>query len=162
MTAKPLKIIRRVAEAPKPAVAAPGVPAAKKKKAPLKLVTSASIKVKKSIEGILSGKTAKDAMIDAGYSENTAKNPGNNLFNTKVGQEELEPVVKQLLEHRDEILIQMRAAVGEADYGELARGLNVVIKNIQLLTGKPTGKVGFVLDQETQDAIKAVIGLNAG
>lgn len=120
-----------------------------------------SIKAQKAIEGIIAGKPAGKAMIDAGYSPNTAINPTNNLLGRSKIKDELDPFVKNLLAHRDEILIYMRSSVQDAEYGALSTGLNAVIKNIQLLTGRATGKIGFELPDDQAEAIKAVIMQNA-
>lgn len=156
--AKPLKIIRKVAEA-KPVNAQPG-PLTTAKKKPLKLVKPLSPRGQAAIQDILKGKPAKEAMINAGFSPKTAHNPSRNLLYQPGAKEEIDNFVKGLIHHRDEVMEAMRESYQDASYSELAMSLNNLIKNIQLLTGKATGKMGFDLPPEQAEAIKAIISIN--
>ena len=76
---------------------------------------------KRAMENIASGKykTLKDAMIDAGYSEETAKHPGTKLVEAKAVQSVMEPKYQALNSKLDETLSNAlencRRAVVEGD-----------------------------------------------
>lgn len=159
MHIKPLKIIKRTVE-PIQAIAKPGevTVKTKEKRKPCKKL---SIRAKNAIEGILAGKPQGQAMRDAGYAPSTSTCPNKNLFQTNPVKAELDPFVRSLMHHRDELIEAMRDSYRDAEYGSQSASLNALVKTIQLLTGKATGKIGFDLDADTKDAIKAVIALNA-
>lgn len=155
---KPLKIIKKVASA-KPAVAEPGVVTSHDKK-PFKIIKPLSPRGQVAIQDILAGKRPGKAMLDAGFSPNTAKNPKQNLLSQDAAQKEIEDLVNSMKHHRDEVLEAMRESYSDASYSELSMALNSLIKNIQLLTGKATGKMGFDLPPEQADAIRAIFASN--
>lgn len=76
-------------------------------------------------------------MLEAGYSEESARQQTNTL-NTLGLKEELKPIVDRLETERDEILKEMMKKRGKAKYGELSKSFDILIKNMQLLGGKPT------------------------
>lgn len=156
---RPFKIIKRTV-GPEPATAEPA-PLVTQEKKPLKLVRPLSPRAQTAIHGILNGKPAGQAMQEAGYTKATSINPSKNLLSRPAAQDEIDAFVKKLLHHRDEIMDQMRESYVDASYSELSMSLNNLIKNIQLLTGRATGKMSFDLPPEQAEAIKAIVELNS-
>lgn len=63
---------------------------------------------------------------------------------TKTYQREIQPLLKQLEDHRDEILRHMRKKVGKAKYNHLVEALDKVTKNHQLLSGRSTSNTAVL------------------
>lgn len=154
---KPLKIVRKVADA-KLATAVPGIVTAQKR--PIKIVHPLSSRGQAAIQSILAGKKPGEAMKEAGFADATSKNPQQNLLSQPAAVDEITKFVNKLIKHRDDVMLRMETEISEANYTELSMSLNYLIKNIQLLTGKATGKMGFDLPPEQMEAIKAIVGLN--
>lgn len=74
-----------------------------------------------------------------GYSEATAKNP-KLITGTKTYKDTMAPFIKSMIKERDAIIKQLPKVRGEASYGDLGRVLDKLVRNIQLLEGKDTGK----------------------
>lgn len=151
---KPLKIIGKVIEEMKIGTAVP-VPTVSPKERPL------SLKAQAAIKNVLAGDSKRKAMQKAGYSKYTAAHPNENLFNKKNVKDAVDPLLKQMLAHREELLADMRKKYTTANYTSVSMSFSMLTKDIQLLTGKATGKIGFEVSPEDRKMILDVLGLNA-
>jgi len=87
---------------------------------------------------IKSGKKLKsmyEMMLEAGYSETTARQQTNVLTGL---QDEAVDVVDKLELLRQQAIERMNSEAFQADYKDLASAIDKLTKNIQLLSGKPT------------------------
>lgn len=105
--------------------------------------------------GIARPKSMYEMMIEAGYSEKTARQQSAILMRIK---EDLKPLTNRLEEERDAILMEMVLKRPLAKYSELSASLDRISKNIQLLSNKPTDIVkteyGELTDEQLQNEIK--------
>jgi hypothetical protein len=92
--------------------------------------------------GLKKPKTMLQMMLEAGYEESTAHQQTSILVGIR---EELDPIVKKLIAHRERILTQLAKKLPQAKYRDLVDGLDKVTKNIQLLSGKPTERPNNVI-----------------
>lgn len=102
--------------------------------------TRATIRQKRAIKDLVengSHKTLKSVMIDAGYSENTAKAP-QKLTESKGFIAEALPLIKRLEHARDQAIRRMAQTVDKATYRDTADAIDKLTKNIQLLSGGAT------------------------
>ena len=92
-----------------------------------------------------------------GYAQNTADSP-KQVTETKSYKEVINPVVNKWIIERDRLTkeLESRDLTGER-YETVIKSIDIITKNIQLLTGGKTENVGVeVLDEEKQ---KAILGL---
>ena len=104
----------------------------------------ATEKQKQAINNLVgNGGNKTKAMIDAGYSPNTANTP-QKLTESEGFKEEIEPFVKRLEKERERIF---KAMVGKRldseEYKVLVESMNTVTKNVQLLSGGETDRIGI-------------------
>ncbi len=83
-------------------------------------------------------KSLKQLMLDAGYSESVALQQTQVLNSVK---DKVKPLVGKLEKERDNILEAMAKKREGAGYSDLVRGLDITIKNIQLLGGEATENI---------------------
>jgi uncharacterized protein (DUF1778 family) len=76
-----------------------------------------------------------ELILLAGYEESTARHQAGILAGIK---DELAPIVKAMMEHRENVLAQMVLKLTKAKYRDLTDSLDKVKKNIQLLSGGKT------------------------
>lgn len=103
--------------------------------------TQRSIRLMNLIRIIRKGKTTsmKSAMLEAGYSESYSNTPGF-IRNTPEYKRIMSTVVEQLEKERERIIQAMSVKdLGDEKYRDLAEVFDKMNKNIQLLSGKPTG-----------------------
>ena len=74
-------------------------------------------------------------MLSAGFSEETAKQQTNILSGIR---EQLQPIVQNAIDHRDEVMQEMRKKLPKAKYRDLTDAFDKLTKNIQLLSGGKT------------------------
>jgi hypothetical protein len=92
-----------------------------------------------------------------GYAQNTADSP-KQVTETKSYKEIINPVVNKWIRERDRLTKELRSRdlTGER-YETVIKSIDIITKNIQLLSGGDTEKVKVVvLDEEKQ---KALLGL---
>jgi hypothetical protein len=77
----------------------------------------------------------EDILLDAGYSPKSARQQSNIMAGIKP---HLADFIEEMKEHRDVVMERMKTAVRTADYAALARAVDVLSRNIQLLGGKPS------------------------
>jgi phage terminase small subunit len=115
----------------------------------------ATVKQKKVIDKIVgNGGNVTKAMIDVGYSKNTAHTP-QKLTESKGFIKESKPIVEQLIKQRQMALDMLKITIDKATYRDLTNGVDVLTKNIQLLSGKPTENIG--INTEDKDKINKAI-----
>lgn len=157
-TPKPLKIIGKKVKPVEVEVTPPKQGVLKLKK---QRNTVEALRVQKTVHDILAhGKSRYQAQIDNGYSESSAR--AGTITHTKVWKEEVEKFIGELKAHRDEILAHMRKTYDKAPYAALSMTVDSLTKNIQLLSGKATGRIGFDLPPEQRSKIIDIIEKNAG
>ena len=103
---------------------------------------------------VLSGqyKSIEDTLLEAGYAPESAKQ----IINVMAGiRPHIEPIVREMEEHRTEVMARMRETFSRATYGELVRSLDVATRNIRLLTGKSTHN--FALQAEHRHRLDQLI-----
>ena len=94
------------------------------------------------IEGFT--KTMYSMMIEAGYSETSAKQQSAILAGIK---EELEPITNELETIRNKAINRLKQSklTDKAGYKDLIDGIDKLTKNIQLIKGKSTENIAGVL-----------------
>lgn len=122
----------------------------------------ATLKQKKVIDKMIeNGGNVSDAMREVGYSPKTAHNP-QKVTDSKGFKEEARPIVEQLIKQRQLALYMLKGKINEATYRDLTNGIDVLTKNIQLLSGKPTENIGINTEDKDKikNAIKGITGTN--
>lgn len=101
------------------------------------------------LENLGKGKKSSISAImkKKGYSKASSKNP-KLVTSTKTYKAELQPVIESMMRERDAILKQLPKVRAKAKYRDLIDGLDKTTKNIQLLTGKDTGKEAITFTWE--------------
>ncbi len=97
-------------------------------------------------------KSFQDILLEAGYSEETARQQSNVMAGIKP---HLADFIEEMKEHRDVVMERMKGQVQSADYASLVRAVDVLTRNIQLLGGKPTSNV--LLTDERRAELDALI-----
>lgn len=99
-------------------------------------------------ELVENGGSVGKAMRKAGYSPKTAKTP-KKLTDTDAFKKAVLPIVQALEKERDAIMKRLPKIRAKAKYRDLIDALDKTTKNIQLLSGKETGKesVTFTWEQ---------------
>lgn len=92
-------------------------------------------------------KTLTKLLVESGYSEITAKSSQKDIVTRPGVQKELVNIIEQLQEERQEIIKEMKLKRGKAGYSDLVRGLDVTTKNVELLSGRDTARVGGLVDE---------------
>ena len=94
------------------------------------------------IEGFT--KTMYSMMLEAGYSENSAKQQTTILAGIK---EELEPIANELEDIRNKAINRLKQSklTDKAGYKALIDGIDKLTRNIQLIKGKSTENIAGVL-----------------
>lgn len=152
---KPLKIVRKIASAPP-------VPKAEPQPVTVQVGKGLSDKAKKTIELIAASggtKPVSAAMREAGYAESTAHNP-QALTASPAFKAEIDKYLTDLVAHRRKILDLMDLQLSTASYANLTMALDVFTKQIQLLSGRATGRITFELPDEKKREIENIISLN--
>jgi hypothetical protein len=79
---------------------------------------------------------------EVGYAEDTADNP-QQVTATKTYQQEITPFIQKLEKERDRIVSALsRKDLDDVQYQHLTSAVDTLTKNIQLLGGKETEKMG--------------------
>jgi ParB-like chromosome segregation protein Spo0J len=92
--------------------------------------------------GLAKPKTMLEMMLEAGYSEETARQQTGILNGIR---EELDPIVEKLEAHRLKVIDRLAKKLDAATYRDLTDSLDKLTKNIQLLRGKPTERPNNVI-----------------
>lgn len=84
-----------------------------------------------------------------GYSDNTADNP-KLITETKSYKEVVNPIVKRWEKERERLTTELESRdLSEERYETVIKAVDLVTKNIQLLTGKETERYGLVPDKQS-------------
>ena len=102
-----------------------------------------SIRKQKFINEILANTgSLAAAMVKAGYSKRTARNP-KTVTETKEFKEAVDPFVEKMIKERDAAIARMHKIRSKAKYRDLTDSIDKMTKNIQLLTGGDTERKGI-------------------
>lgn len=100
----------------------------------------------------------RSMMLEAGYAPSYADNP-QKLTATPAFQAIISPVIVNMEKARDLAVSAMIAKTDKASYGELARGVDVLSKNVELLSGRATQRSeSAVAHLSTEELIKLLQG----
>ena len=89
---------------------------------------------------------------EVGYSEGTTITPSK-VTETKSYQDEINPFIQKLEKERDRIVSALsRKDLDEVQYQHLTSAVDTLTKNIQLLGGKETQKMGVTINVVNYDA----------
>lgn len=110
--------------------------------------------VEKTIETLNNNKPLNKAKIleNVGYSKNITKTPSQ-VYNTQYVKNELSKVINKLKENRDEAIGMLSKKIKKAQYNHIITGVDVLTKNIELLSGNATEREAMVLDEEQKQGI---------
>ena len=89
--------------------------------------------------GIPNPKNKGEILKEIGYGK-IAKTP-NRVLESKGVQEELQPILNEMIKHRKEILVKMKSKINKAQYNQLSDAFDKMTKNIQLLSGGSTENI---------------------
>ena len=107
-----------------------------------------TIKQRAAIAGIVVSRgVLRRAMLAAGYTEKSAKNP-KNLTESKAYRQALPDIIERLKEERDRAIKQMGVKIGRAKYRDMVEAVDKLTKNIQLLSGGKTENEGLTIEWE--------------
>lgn len=96
-------------------------------------------------------KTLGQMMLEAGYSENQAKNPYQ-ILETQGVQDGVSDVVQKMERERNRILLELAAKDLEKErHKDLVDSMDKMTKNIQLLSGKETERAGVSINVVSYD-----------
>lgn len=114
------------------------------------LYNMATEKQKKAVIRIVenSGNVSK-SMREVGYSEKTAKNPIH-LTGSKGFKEVAFDYLKELELQKKMTIKRLKEEMPEAKFGELSSHLDRVTKNIELLSGRETERVGGLISDSQE------------
>ena len=105
------------------------------------------------------GKSMKELMMNAGYSENTALQQTRILGKVKETKE-FKSYIDRLKAHREVIIERMESLIGTAKYGEISMSLSRIENIVLLSEGKPTENVN-VLSGKKKDEIDNIFKENS-
>jgi len=105
--------------------------------------------VKRTIEELAKNKPLNKGKIleDIGYTKNTAKTPSA-IYNGQYVKSELDNVIKAMEKNRNEAIKSLKSKLGKAQYNHAIQGIDVLTKNIELLSGRATERKEDKLDDE--------------
>ena len=90
--------------------------------------------------------TLGQVLREVGYADNTADTP-KNVTETKSYKEVTEPFIQKLEKERDRIVLEMSVRdLDEVQYQHLTSAVDTLTKNIQLLGGRETEKMGVTIE----------------
>ena len=95
-----------------------------------------------------------------GYSESVSKIPGK-VVETQSFQEVISPVVKKMIAERDKVLVAMVKKRGRAKYRDLIDAVDKLTKNIQLLSGRATERIGEDLEVKHRKRLIQILEENS-
>ena len=96
-----------------------------------------------------------------GYKKNTVRTP-EIVYNTEYVKRELSNVIKELEKNRDLALKSLPNKLKKAQYNHAITGVDVLTKNIQLLSGQATERKETILDDDQKSKIaKELLGRTA-
>lgn len=120
-----------------------------------------SLRAQKAVNILVEkGGTKGGALIEAGFSPNTAKTP-EKVFGQPAVVELVDDVLLELKAHRTEVLKRMRETFGKASYGTLMVSLGILNKDIELLDGRPTQIQGHTLTNEQRERLEKLFKQNS-
>ena len=95
-----------------------------------------------------------------GYSDAVAGNP-KRVTKTTSYKAEVQPLLARLVSLRDKIIAQMEKRMPAAQYSALSGSVETISKQINLLSGKPTDNVQYILPEETKKKLKDILKDNS-
>lgn len=101
------------------------------------------------------GKTMYEMMIEAGYSESTARQQTNILAGLKP---KLRPLIEALERERETALKLLASKIEKAPYRDLVGAIDRFTKTVELLTGNPTERANIhteVSDEQYRRIVEA-------
>lgn len=107
----------------------------------------ATLKQKTAIAKMVeNGGIVSKAMIEAGYSENTAKTP-QKLTESVEGKRLISSIVDKMERERDRLILYMADKdLSKEKYRDMMEAVDKLTKNIQLLNGGATERHGLILN----------------
>lgn len=117
-----------------------------KKKEIVNRSPNAEAVAKEVIRQVRSGRIVRKGKIMAkfGYSKNSIRASKATL--TKTYKETMRPVVEQLERERERAIKAMAGKINKAKYRDLVDAIDKFTKNIELLSGRDTSRVGGLVD----------------
>lgn len=111
-------------------------------------------------ENIRKGKKVKlgEIIKKNGYSESTSESP-QRVTETESYKEAISPIVNEWVKERNRLTKELQSRdLSKERYETMMKSIDVITKNIQLLSGGNTEKVGFD-DGLTQEEKERLLGL---
>lgn len=96
----------------------------------------------------------------AGYAESTALAQTPSIVDAARGSDEVQTHLSRLQKLRDKTMTRIEVETDQANYGQLAFGLQVLEKSIALLEGRPTERTEHTLGEEERSALDEIIAMN--
>lgn len=103
----------------------------------------------------------KDLMIDAGYSESTARARSGDIMRSLKQKEGTVEVLDRLKALREKIIKRMENSIDGASFGNATFGLQAITKTVELLEGRPTDRVEHRLSDEDKEELDRILGDNS-
>lgn len=104
------------------------------------------------------GKSKKQVLKEAGYSDGMAKNP-QDVIESVGYKEAAKPFVEQMEEERQRLIDSMKTkSLDEVGYRDHVASVDTFTKNIQLLSGRATERAEVRLNPEREAEIRRALG----
>lgn len=119
-----------------------------KKKPSTKRSENARAVAREVIATVQAGRKVRKGLIikKHGYSDSIATIP-TKVTNTKSYQEEINPIVNAMIAEREAIMKRLQVTRNKAKYRDLVDGMDKMTKNIELLSGRDTARIGGLVDE---------------
>ncbi len=120
----------------------------KKARTTLKRSENARAVAREVIATVQAGKKVSKGLIikKHGYADSVVEKP-EKVTKTKSYQEEINPIIEMMKQERDAIMERLKKTRNKAKYRDLVDGMDKMTKNIELLSGRDTARVGGLVDE---------------
>lgn len=101
-------------------------------------------------------KSKGEILKECDYSDETTKQPSR-ILESKGVKQGLKPIIDKWKEERDRLSTAMSERdLNKVEYKKLADVIDILTKNIQLLSGKPTGIDKLQISKKEEERIKKI------
>ena len=110
--------------------------------------------ISKTLENMRNKKPKSKGKIldESGYSKNVSKAPSI-VYDSKAVKDGVKGIIKQLEQERQRAIDNLKGKINKAGYNHIITGIDVLTKNIQLLSGEATEKKEIVLEDDLKTEI---------
>lgn len=100
-------------------------------------------------------------MVEAGYAESTARARSKEILDSIRDEPVVQDTLQRLHRIRDKMLKRVEDTADQGTAATLAFPMQVILKEIALIEGKPTDRVDHTLTAEEKDELDDIIRMNS-